>query len=63
MTTGVVLTIFAVICLGASLGLAIVFRFWPEYGSVEAALERSDTMVEELETAASAAGREAEGAA
>ena len=63
MTTGVVLTIFAVICLGASLGLAIVFRFWPEYGSVEAALERSDDMVAELESAASAAGREAEGAA
>ena len=63
MTTGLVLTIFAVICLGASLGLAIAFRFWPEYGSVEAAVERSDTMVAEIETAASAAGREAEGAA
>ena len=63
MTTGVLLTTFAVICLGASLGLSIVFRFWPEYGSVEAALERSDNMVEELETAASDAGHEAEGAA
>lgn len=63
MTTGVTLTIFAVICLGASLGLAILFRFWPGYGSVEAALERSDGLVAEIETAASAAGHEAEGAA
>ena len=63
MTSGVMLTIFAVICLGASLGLAILFRFWPEYGSVEAALERSDDLVTEMETAASAAGHEAEGAA
>ena len=63
MTTGVMLTVFAVICLGASLGLAIMFRFWPEYGSVEAAVERSDDMVAEMESAASAAGHEAEGVA
>ena len=63
MTTAVTLTIFAVICLGASLGLAILFRFWPEYGSVEAALERSDELVARVETAASAAGHETEGAA
>ena len=63
MTTAVTLTIFAAICLGASLGLAILFRFWPEYGSVEAALERSDDLVAQLETAASAAGHETEGAA
>ena len=63
MTTGVLLTIFAVICVGASLGLAIAFRFWPEYGSVEAAVERSDDLVAEMESAASAAGHEAEGAA
>ena len=63
MTTGVTLSIFAVICLGASLGLAILFRFWPEYGSVEAALERSDDLVAEVEKAASADGHEAEGAA
>ncbi len=63
MTTGVMLTTFAVICLGVSLGLAILFRFWPEYGSVEAALERSDDLVAQVETAASAAGHEAEGAA
>lgn len=63
MTTGVTLTIFAVICLGASLGLAILFRFWPGYGSVEAALERSDDLVSEMEAAASATGHEAEGAA
>ncbi len=63
MTTGMLLTIFAVICLGASLGLAILFRFWPEYGSVEAALERSDDLVAQMETAASAAGHETEGAA
>ena len=63
MTTGVTLTIFTVICLGASLGLAILFRFWPEYGSVEAALERSDDLVAQVETAASAAGHASEGAA
>ena len=63
MTTAVTLTTFAVICLGASLGLAILFRFWPEYGSVEAALERSDDLVAQVETAASAAGHETEGAA
>ena len=60
MTTGVLLTIFGVVCLGTSLGLAIVFRFWPAFGSVEAALERSDHMVAELE---SAAQDDAEGAA
>ena len=63
MTTGVVLTIFAVICLGSSLGLAIAFRFWPAYGSVEAALERSDDMVTEMETAVTTAAQEAEGGA
>ena len=63
MTTGVTLTIFAVICLGASLGLAILFRFWPEYGSVEAALARSDDLVAQVENAASATGHETEGAA
>ena len=63
MTTGVILTVFAVICLGASLGLAIMFRFWPEYGSVAAAVERSDDMVAEMESAASAAGHQAEGVA
>ena len=61
MTTGVFLTVFAVICLGASLGLAVMFRFRPEYGSVQAALERSDEMVAELESAASAEGHEAKG--
>ena len=63
MTSAVLLTVFAVICLGASLGLAVMFRFRPEYGSVEAALERSDEMVAEMESAASGAGREAEGGA
>ena len=60
MTTGVLLTIFGVVCLGASLALAIAFRFWPAFGSVEAALERSDHLVAELE---SAAQHDAEGAA
>ena len=63
MTSGVFLTVFAVVCLGASLGLAVMFRFRPEYGSVEAALEHSDEMVAEMESAASGAGHDAKGGA
>ena len=63
MTTGLLLTIFAAICLGTSLGLAIAFRFWPAYGSVEAALERSDARVAAMEATAAAAAQEAEGGA
>jgi|GEM_PF-1641419 len=49
MHTGGILLAFASICIGASVILALVFRFWPRYGSVTAAVEASDHAVEHLD--------------
>ena len=50
MQTGWILLTFAGVCIGASVILALLFRFWPQYGSVAAAVERSDHLLEEMET-------------
>ena len=47
---GVLLTCF-VVCMGVSVILALLFRFWPDYGSVEAAIEQTDRILEEMESA------------
>jgi len=49
-TAGVWLTFFSV-CIGASVILALLFHFWPRYGSVNAAVERSDRFLEQMEAA------------
>jgi hypothetical protein len=53
MGTGGIILTFAIILVAASAILALVFRLWPRYGSVEAAIEASDHELEKLETAAS----------
>ncbi len=42
MSTGGILLTFGCVCIGVSTIIALLFRFWPQYGSVTAALERSD---------------------
>ena len=41
----------ASIGIGASLIIALLFRFWPRYGSVEAAIERTGRLLEDMEHA------------
>lgn len=50
MHTGGILLTFASVCIGASVIIALLFRFWPRYGSVSAAVERSDHLLEQMET-------------
>jgi len=49
MQTGWILLTFAGVCVGASVILALLFRFWPRYGSVAAAVEHSDHLLEQME--------------
>jgi hypothetical protein len=49
MSTGGILLTFACVCVGASLIIALLFRFWPRYGSVEAAIARTDHVLDEME--------------
>jgi hypothetical protein len=49
MHTGGILLAFASVCIGASVILALLFRFWPRYGSVSAAVEASDHLLEHME--------------
>lgn len=49
---GILLT-FAIITISTSAILALVFRLWPQYGSVEAAIKQSDDALERLEPAPS----------
>jgi hypothetical protein len=51
MDTGGIWLLFASICIGASIIIALVFRFWPRYGSVDAAVERSDRFLEQIDAA------------
>ena len=53
MSAGGILLTFAIVSIGASAILALVFRLWPRYGSVEAAIEQSDAALEKLEPAPS----------
>ena len=49
MSTGAVLVTFAGVCIGTSLIIALLFRFWPRYGSVEAAITRADQTLIDME--------------
>ena len=51
MSGGQIILTFAGIIIGASAILALAFRFWPRYGSVEAAIEDSNRALERLEPA------------
>jgi hypothetical protein len=52
MSTGAILLTFASLCIGVSLIIAVLFRFWPRYGSVEAAITRTDHLLDEMDSAA-----------
>lgn len=52
MHTGEILILFAGVCIGTSLILALLFRYWPRYGSVEAAITRSDQVLAGMEAPA-----------
>lgn len=54
MATGRILLTFASVCIGVSAILAVLFRFWPRYGSVTKAVERADHLVEQLDAPAEA---------
>jgi hypothetical protein len=49
MSAGGVLLTFGVVCVGVSVILALLFHFWPRYGSVEAAIESSDRLLDDME--------------
>lgn len=49
MGSGGILLTFAGLCIGVSLTLALLFRFWPRYGSVEAAIEHTDQVLDHME--------------
>jgi hypothetical protein len=49
MHAGAILLTFACVFVGASLIIALLFHFWPRYGSVEAAISRTDEVLEEME--------------
>ena len=51
MSAGGILLTFGVVCVGGSVILALLFRFWPQYGSVEAAIESSDRLLDDMEPA------------
>ena len=50
MSTGEILLTFACVCVGTSLIIALLFHFWPRYGSVEAAIVHTDHILDEMET-------------
>jgi hypothetical protein len=52
MSAGGILLTFAIVCVGASLIIALLFRFWPRFGSVEAAIEHTDRVLDRMEGAA-----------
>jgi len=54
MSTGSILITFAGVCIGTSLIIALLFRFWPRYGSVEAAITRADQALADMESASAA---------
>lgn len=49
MSTGIILVTFALIFIAASIVLALLFHFWPRYGSVEAAITQTDHILEQME--------------
>jgi hypothetical protein len=53
MNAGGILFTSACIVIGASLIVAVLLRCWPRYGSVEAAVSRTDEVLEQMEHATS----------
>lgn len=51
MSAGAILLTFAGVCVGASVIIALLFHFWPRYGSVEAAIAQSDERLDAMEQA------------
>jgi hypothetical protein len=49
MSSGGILVTLAGLCIGVSIILALLFRFWPRYGSVEAAIEHTDHVLDHME--------------
>lgn len=51
MHTGGILLTFASVCIGVSIIIALLCRFWPRYGSVSAAVEHAEHLLEHMEMA------------
>lgn len=49
MSDGSIFVTFLVIMIGISAILALMFRLWPRYGSVDAAIEASDRVIKQLD--------------
>ncbi len=49
MSDGSLFVTFLVVMIGASAILALMFRLWPRYGSVDAAIEASDRVIKQLD--------------
>lgn len=52
MSDGGIFVTFLVVMIGISAILALMFRLWPRYGSVDAAIEASDRVIEQLDAPA-----------
>jgi hypothetical protein len=52
MSAGGILLTFLIVCVGTSLIIAVLVRFWPRLGSVEAAIEHTDRVLDDIEAAA-----------
>jgi hypothetical protein len=49
MSDGSIFVTFLVVMIGVSAILALMFRLWPRYGSVDAAIAASDRVIELLD--------------
>jgi hypothetical protein len=49
MSAGGVLLTFTIVLVVVSLIIAVLFRFWPGFGSVAAAVEYTDGVLEQME--------------
>lgn len=49
MSGGSIYITFLVVMIGISAILALMFRLWPRYGSVDAAIKASERAVERLD--------------
>jgi hypothetical protein len=49
MSDGSIFITFLVVMISVSAMLALMFRLWPRYGSVDAAIKASDRVIEQLD--------------
>jgi len=49
MNDGSIFITFLVVMISVSAILALMFRLWPRYGSVDAAIEASDRVIKQLD--------------